>query len=401
MKYKITYQNNNKIYTTIIEAEDQIVLKLNTNYPKNILNIKILKEYNLKNILTKQVEFSSYDNKKIYQLFSSLNIMLNSSITISDALDLMLKSTKNEKDRLVLNGIKNTISSSDTVGRSLKDLRRYLSDTTILFLELGLQNGTIKESINSIVIILKEEITTKDQLLSTLRYPLVLVISLILSVSMIFIYVLPNFEFIFLMFKDDLPMATQSLLFIKNIFINYNLYILFFIIFIITLAKILYIKYQYFYDKLLLLNLPLFSNTIKSYYLFKLFLSLSIIVKSKYQFQTAMENSKNIVSNKYMQNILDLITTQIKQGISIGQSFKQSNLFDDFTIKLLYVAQYTSSYDKILEELTLYYKEKFKKKILDFSSVIEPLLVSIISLIVLWLILAIMLPIWQMSSVIN
>jgi general secretion pathway protein F len=146
---------------------------------------------------------------------------------------------------------------------------------------------------------------------------------------------------------------------------------------------------------------PLFSDTIKSYYLFKLFLSLSIIVKSKYQFQTAMENSKNIVSNKYMKNTLDTITTQIKQGSSIAQSFKQSSLFDDFTIKLLYVAQHTSSYDKILEELTLYYKEKFKKRILDFSSVVEPLLVLIISLIVLWLILAIMLPIWQMSSVVD
>ena len=70
-------------------------------------------------------------------------------------------------------------------------------------------------------------------------------------------------------------------------------------------------------------------------------------------------------------------------------------------MKLLNTADNTNNYEYILLDITTQYKKRFHKSLKNFSSTIEPLLIFIISLVVLWLILAIMLPIWNLGAVIN
>jgi general secretion pathway protein F len=105
-----------------------------------------------------------------------------------------------------------------------------------------------------------------------------------------------------------------------------------------------------------------------------------------------------MINNSYIQNSISTILINIKNGSSIAKAFEDTNLFDDFTIRLLYMAQYTNNYELILNDISNYYKERFKKSMKDLSSVLSPILVFIIALIVLWIVLAIMLPIWQMNA---
>jgi len=98
---------------------------------------------------------------------------------------------------------------------------------------------------------------------------------------------------------------------------------------------------------------------------------------------------------------MEEIFLNIKKGNSIAASFEKSLLFDDLTIRLLYTAEQTNNYEIILNNITLYYKQKFNESIKNFSSILEPIIIFIISLVVLWLILAVMLPIWNLSSIIQ
>jgi len=87
--------------------------------------------------------------------------------------------------------------------------------------------------------------------------------------------------------------------------------------------------------------------------------------------------------------------------MSISQAFQKSQLFDSLTMKLLHTADHTNNYESILCDITNLYKKGFQKSLKNVSSVVEPVLILLISLVVLWLILAIMLPIWNLGSVIN
>jgi len=395
MKYKIVYQENRKVNTIILEATDLEQLKQHNDFPFNIIKIKEIKAIN------SDIFSSKNPKKEVYEFFVQLDMMLSANLTFSQSIDLLLESGQDKKIEEVLNVIQQSLSTSLSLDKALSSYTRYLGKTSVLFLKLGFENGNIKESIHSLVEILDEDIKSSEKLREVMRYPLILICSLFISIGMIFIYVLPNFEFIFTLLKDDIPLSTTLLIWIKNFMDKYwsitiiglGVFTLFFL-FLIQ-------KNRYRYDKIILLKIPIFSKVLRDYYFYRLFLSLSIIVKSKYQFQIALENSKNIVSNLYVKEIIENILISLKNGITISEAFEKSSLFDSLTIKMLSTADNTNKHEHILVDITAQYKKRFHKSLKNFSSAIEPILIFIISLVVLWLILAIMLPIWNLGAVIN
>ena len=395
MKFKIVYQENQKIKSIILESNSYETLQKMDIFPSNIIKIKELKE----------VKFDLFvfrsSKKDVYEFFTQLDIMLGANLSFSQSIDLLLDSKQEKKIEQIIKVIQHSLSSSISIDKALFQYKTYLGETSLLFLKLGFENGNIKESIHSLVEILEEDIKSSEKLSEVMRYPIILIISLFVSIGMIFLYVLPNFEFIFSLLKDEIPFSTSLLLSIKEIINSY--WLLLFIMLGVTIffVSILINKYRYMYHKILLLNIPIFSKMIQAYYFYRLFLSMSIIVKSKYQFQVAISNSKNIVNNLYVQKMMDQVVQSIKNGTSISEAFGRVDLFDNLTMKLLNTADNTNNYEYILLDITAQYKKRFHKSLKTFSSTIEPMLIFIISLVVLWLILAIMLPIWNLGAVIN
>jgi len=395
MKYKITYQTDNKLQTKIIESDSKEQLYTSKEFPLNVIKIKELNKRKNNQL------FFANKRKEIYDLFKQLNIMLSSSLTINQSIELLLKTQEDRISRDILLIIENSIKHALPVEQTLFAYKNYLGETTILFLKLGIENGNLKESINSLVEILEEDMNSYEKVKEVMRYPLILLASLFIAVTMIFIYVIPNFEFVFKMLEGQMPFSTQSLLFIKDMLSEY-----FYIFFIVVLVLLVigykfYKKNTLYFDRVTILKIPVISPLIQSYSFYRLFLMISIIVKSKYQFQLAILNSKNIVSNRYIQACMNEVLKSIKNGSSIAQSFEATKLFDDLTIKLLYTAEQTNQYEVILHDIAMYYKKRFQDSLKNFSSFIEPAIILIISLIVLWLILAIMVPIWDLGSVIS
>jgi len=349
MKFKVTYQANRQIFKKVLQANSVDELYSHKNFPNNIIKIKELKQFDLGEL------FAKNSQKNVYEFFSQLNIMLGANLTFSESIDLLLETKQEKKIEEILQVIKQSLSSSIPIDQALEKYTKYLGKTSILFLKLGFENSNIKDAINSLVEILEEDMKSSEKLSEVMRYPLILFISLFISIGMIFIYVLPNFEFVFSLLKDDVPLSTQVLLTLKDI-VNQYWFFLIIGIFVGALSVLLLIrKYRYIFDKIILLHIPIFSKMIQDYYFYRLFLSLSIIVQSKYQFQTAIINSKNIVSNLYVKEKIDEILRNIKNGMSISEAFVKTNIFDSLTIKLLYTADNTNKYESILQDITAQY----------------------------------------------
>lgn len=395
MKFKILYQENKKRKQKIVEAKTIDEVYCLENLPVNIITIapvKIQKQFENRMIFSNK-------KKEIYELFKQLNIMLSANLTISESLELLLKTQKTRIIKDILFAIDNAIKLTIPMPKALSGFRKYLGDTPILFLELGIKNGNIKESINSLVEILSEDISSHQKVSEVIRYPIILFISLAISMGMIFIYVIPNFEFVFATLGDEMPFATKALLFLKDIITNYSLYLLVLSGSFYFAVLYIYKKNRILFDKIIMLHIPIFSKVVQNYSFYRLFLLISIIVKSKYQFQIAIENSKNIVTNRYVQDAMKKVLVNIKSGLSVANSFEQIGLFDDLTLKLLYTAEQTNRYEDILHDIALYYKKRFQNSLKNFSSFIEPTIILFISIIVLWLVLAIMVPIWDLGTV--
>jgi general secretion pathway protein F len=134
---------------------------------------------------------------------------------------------------------------------------------------------------------------------------------------------------------------------------------------------------------------------------YKLFSSLYFICSTKVQFYDALESSLEVVENKFIESKLQMVLNEINNGSGIYEAFYKSELFDDSTNRLLLTGEKSNSLESVLLDIKNINKKRLEKSIHLFSSLISPILIFIMASIILWIVLAIMTPIWEFSNLMN
>lgn len=393
-KYKIKYQKDDKIEELTIDTFNLS----NENLPKNIIEIKeIKKSFNLD--FKRKIKI---DNKKLNLLFYELNLMLQSNINISDAIDILLKNKKERDILKFLQVIKDSLSSGKSIDEKLKDFDiNYLVKS---FLKNSQESGNIALNINALSKLLIESFEIKKSFFKAISYPIFLCITFFLSIIAIFTIVVPKFKTIFLQTKAQLPFATKILLLAEEFFINYSLYFLVFCIFIILFLIFSYnqnSKFEYFLDKFIIKKAILFKEIYLNMQLYKLFLVIDIMLQSNYEFHKAFISSKILLRNKYLLDRIHLIDNLLQNGKSINSSFSKTQLFDDIVLNLINTGEVSNSLGLTINEIKKIYKNRFDDKMSFLISLIQPIFLVTIMGLILWIVLAIFMPIWNMGNMIN
>ena len=393
-KYKIKYQKDEKVEELILKTSDLT----NENLPQNILEIKEEKE-SFKIDFKRKIKI---DNKKINLLFYELNLMLQSNINFSDALDILIKNRKDKDIVKLLQIIKESFSNGKAIDENLKEFN--INHLVISFLKNCQNSGNITLNINALSKLLIENSELKKSFYKAISYPIFLFITFFLSIVTIFTFVIPKFKTIFFQVKDELPLATKILLVFENFFVNYSFYLFslfgFFIIFIIYFYK-QNPKFEYFIDKFMIRKIVLFKDIYLNMQLYKFFLLIDIMLKSNYEFHKAFISSKLLLKNKYLLDKIYIIDNLLQNGKSINNSFSKTKLFDDIVLNLINTGEISNSLVITIDEIKKIYKNRFDDKMSFLISLIQPIFLVTIMGLILWIVLAIFMPIWNMGNMIN
>ncbi|WP_419765421.1 MAG: type II secretion system F family protein [Arcobacter sp.] len=395
-KYKIKYQENQKIKSKTIRTSSLE----NEDLPNNIIKIEELKQPNYKNLQ----HLSKANEEQIIELFIQLSIMLESNILLPDAIKILLKSIKNRFLQNILKDMNSALENGRAVYKALEKYEKDLDLIIIPFFKIFEQNGNIKSVITALSTLLKIKMKNKRDLKTSLRYPILVVVTFIFAMGLIFSFVIPKFENIFLQYQMQLPMATIMLLKLKNFFINYSLHTFVLLVLFYFFVKYLIHKYErlmFLKDEFLIKYLPIFGKLSKNYELYNFFVALDILLKSKYEFHLCMENASLLIKNKYLLARMSSINKYLKNGKSIAYAFESTDLFDELVISLIRSGEVGNSIDISIQRLQVMYEKEFDKRVKNLTSVIEPLFFILISSLILWIMLAIFTPIWNMSEMLN
>ncbi|MCG3655879.1 type II secretion system F family protein [Aliarcobacter butzleri] len=393
-KYKIKYQKDEKVEEMILKTSDLA----NENLPQNILEIKEEKE-SFKIDFKRKIRI---DNKKINLLFYELNLMLQSNINFSDALDILIKNRKDKDIVKLLQIIKESFSSGKSIDENLKEFN--INHLVISFLKNCQNSGNITLNINALSKLLIENSELKKSFYKAISYPIFLFITFFLSIVTIFTFVIPKFKTIFFQVKDELPLATKILLVFENFFVNYSFYFFCFFSFIIIFIIYFYkqnAKFEYFIDKFMIRKIVLFKDIYLNMQLYKFFLLIDIMLKSNYEFHKAFISSKLLLKNKYLLDKIYIIDNLLQNGKSINNSFSKTKLFDDIVLNLINTGEISNSLVITIDEIKKIYKNRFDDKMSFLISLIQPIFLVTIMGLILWIVLAIFMPIWNMGNMIN
>lgn len=390
-KYKIIYQENGLLKSLILESENIDDEEL----PQNVVDIKKSFDFSLN--FRKRVS-----DEDIKNILYELSLMLNSKILLDDAFDILIKNEKKEQVKSFLKSLKNSFVNSSNIDENLDefDINPLIKSIFTIIQE----SGNPKENINFLSNIISENIETKKEFKKVMIYPTILFTTFFMALIGIFEFVVPNFESIFKSFSSKLPLATKILLGTKELFDNH----LFLIVSIIVLTfTSLFLLFKYdkrfrnFIDFLVLEKLLLISQLYKYKTFFIFFVIIEILLKSKYDFLQAFDKAKLLLSNKHLFDKISQIENLLKSGKSIKFAFESSNLFDDIVLNLINSGEISNSILEVIGEIKNIYKKRFDEKLKVFSLLIEPLFFIIIMALIVWIILAIFVPLWSMSDMLK
>jgi general secretion pathway protein F len=252
--------------------------------------------------------------------------------------------------------------------------------------------------------ITNENYEIKKSFIRAISYPLILIFSFLLSLISIFTFVIPKFEMIFSQSTQELPIATKILFKTQYVFENYLLLIFIILCSFILFFIFLYRKndsFNYFIHKLLIAKIFLIKDIYLNMQLYKLFLMIDIMLKSNYEFHKAFISSKILLKNKYLLDKIYLIDNLLQNGKSINDSFYKSQIFDDIVLNLINTAEVSNSLSVGINEIKKIYKNRFDDKISLLISLIQPIFLIVIMSLILWIVLAIFMPIWDMGNMIK
>jgi general secretion pathway protein F len=394
-KYKISYQEKEGIQTSIIESDNLLEEEL----PLNIISIQ---EQNTYLSITKLFEDKTIKDKEIQLLFYELNIMLESKITLLDALDILIKNKKSKNIIRLLESIKSAFSSSTSISASISEFKiNYLVGA---FFDISKDSGNISENIKALSVLLSQSMAIKKKFIKSMSYPFVLLVSFFLSLFSIFSFVIPKFKIIFEQTTAELPLATKILLEVQYLFENYSFYIG--ILFFLSVLIIIFLysrneNLKYFLHKFIVKDFYLIKDVYFNMQMYKVFLMLDIMLKSNYEFHKALISSKVLLRNKYLLDKICEIDNLLQNGKGISFSFSNADIFDDIVLNLINTGEVSNSLDITVNEIKNIYKNRFDDKINILTSMIEPIFLLCIMSLILWIVLAVFMPIWDMGNLIK
>lgn len=390
-KYKyVGYDRYGNIKYGTCSASDEI--KLKEILKKERIRIKKFSEITIRRKIFKE---------EILNFTKEILIMLDSGISIIKILEIQEQQYKAPlKD--ILGELKRDILNGDTLGEAFKKYEEIFGSFYIGMIFLGESSGNLDKNLRKICEYLELEIRIIKKIKEVIFYPCILLTFSILILTFLMIYIFPNFIKLFEESKRELPLLTRILIGISN---NFHMIILFFIcILIIIIFFIRYIKKDRVlkekYDGILL-KVPIIKSFIIGNFIIRFSKNISIMLSSGIVIMDILKLLKNFFENIVIKRELEKIEELLFEGKQLSEGLKKNNLFPQKYIKLVIVGEKSGELSKVFEQIAKLEEERIERDIKKLLTLVEPILIIILGLILSIIIIAIYLPIFNMSNLID
>jgi len=328
-----------------------------------------------------------------------LAVMLKSGLSIVEALNIAQDSTRG-KLKKVLGGIMKSVRAGRSLSDSFSNYPKVFSGLFINATYAGEQSGTLEENLGHVAEQLEKEKELVSKVKGAMLYPIVvLAAAFILGLAMAFL-VLPKIVPLFEGLKMDLPITTRALIKFSHLIQDYGL--VFFLGIIIFIALIIWLAKQKFSRPVthwLLLNTPIIKRITRNVNLARFCRILGTLIKSGINIDEAMEIASKTVGNYYYQRCLAKVSKRIGKGTKLSDNLAEfEKFFPLIVIKMIKVGEESGKLEDTLLYLASFYEAEVDTATKTLATAIEPVLLIFIGLVVAFLALSIITPIYNITG---
>lgn len=361
--------------------------------PENLLNKDLAININL----TRGVRLKDF---VIYlRQFATL---LRAGVSITESTSILAQQTESKSLKLALLQVEEDLRSGIPLSESASKHPKVFPNMYINLVAAGEASGKIDESLDELADYYEKQHHLRQKVKAAMTYPII--ISVLATGVIIFLLakVVPTFVSMFDDLGAELPLITRMVIGTSNFMQSFWwIFILLFIAFYVGIVTIKSKSTSKFYLDYVILKMPLFGKLMQKASIAKMTRTLSSLFQSSVPIIKSVTIAEKVVDNEVIGGVLKDARKALEGGESLATPMHKHWVFPPLVTQMIVIGEKTGALDSMLGKVADFYEAEVENTTEQLKALIEPLMIMIIGAVVGTIVIAIMVPMFQMYSVIN
>ncbi|MDP2716754.1 type II secretion system F family protein [Rheinheimera sp.] len=325
--------------------------------------------------------------------------LMRAGIPIIRAIEGLAQSTASKRLQLLLPQLVEQLESGRNLSQALALHPDVFSRLMVSIVHVGENTGRLDEAFLQLTYYFEQELETRKQIKQATRYPIFVLLTLVVAMFILNLAVIPQFAAMFARFNAELPWSTKALLASSAFFVRFWPLML-----IMAVGGALALRAYVKTDKGRLtwgrwkLAVPLVGDLIYRATLGRFARSFGMMLKAGVPMTSALTLVADAVDNEHLGSKIREMRRSIERGESLLKVSQQSGMFTPLVLQMLAVGEETGAMDEMLAEVAGFYEREVAFDLKSLTAKIEPILIAVVAVMVLILALGIFTPMWDMLN---
>ncbi|MFH1161787.1 MAG: type II secretion system F family protein [Candidatus Jorgensenbacteria bacterium] len=393
----IASQPDGRIVESDLDAKDvpEVLAYLQGNglTPVSVIPIEKkggLKLFRAKITLTDQIFLSKY-----------LSLMLKIGTSLLEAINILIADFKKPAMKDILLEIKSSLEAGKPFYTTFAQYANTFSPVYINLVRAGEASGNLEKVFDDLTGSLTKQKELNDQVKSALIYPVLLLAGSVLILSFLIVYALPKISKVFIEGGFEPPVFSRIVFQVGGFLSSSGLYILGFVIVVVAVSLFGYRTSAAFkrFIVSIVTEIPLISDVIRKIGLQRFASTLSALIKAGMPITEGLEITAQAVGNPELYEALLRVSREgLAKGLTVGEAFRRERVFPQTVANLMAISERAGHLEEVLGTLSEFYIKEIDASVKALVSVLEPLLLLFIGAVIGVIALAIIIPIYQLTT---
>ena len=353
---------------------------------------------------TKRGLFLHFSIKDQVYFAKRLSFLIHANVPVLDSLRILQKQTKSRIRKDMFENIIDDVSNGQSLARSLGKFKKVFGGFAINIIKTGEASGSLDESLNYLADELEKKHRLRRKVFGALIYPALIIVATLGVVGMLTIYVFPKILPIFASLSFELPVTTKILIWFTDFLTAYGLWVLGAFAIIGVTSSILISTQEvahYVWDRIVL-KIPLLGKISLNYQMANLNRTLGLLLKTDTGVVDSFAIASDTTNNAVYARQLKIISDSLIHGESVAvQLSKRPDIFPNLMAEMIAIGEKTGRLSDTFLYLAGLYEEEVDNQTKNLSNSIEPLLMITMGVIVGFIAISIITPIYEVTQNLN
>lgn len=343
--------------------------------------------------------FNRIKAKDLVFLSRQLAVMIGASVPLVKALKILVRQTENPYFKIVIADLATVVEGGGKFSEALKKYPHAFDDFFVQMVKAGETSGRLQEVLDYLAGQEEKDYALNSRIVSALIYPLFILGSLVVIGIIMLVKVVPQLTSVLTQNGVDVPLSTKILIGLSDFLVNY-----WWLGLIITVILIgIGITYkrtkagQWYFDYFKL-SLPVFGLIFKKIYLTRFSRGLANLLSAGVPITQALVILADAVQNSVYRELILKTCREVESGKSVAEVFMQSKHVPQMVSNMLNIGEESGKLDSVLFKLADFYSMEVEIAMQSLVSLVEPIIMLILGAAVLFLVLSILTPIYNLTS---